>query len=314
MPWKLTPPRKGRSPYWLVRGKYFGIALDKSTGTADGRAAKAILATWKKQAERGEFFQRAGTRSRARLLPSPRPWPTWRLAASASISIRSSRDGKTNCCTTSIRSRSTRWRTSFTGSAGLDAQPAGLHARLGRPSSSTSNSIGRSGARRAGEETSARFWLKPEQAFALLAEADRIGPEFGLLCTLLNYTGLRLSEGLGLQCEQVDLNREFAYIPDTKTGEPRAVYLPPVVVAASPTTTTAAWSAGPPVPLPQRRPAAGHAGYGLQVRWSRFFAPDGLPRVPRRLRDVDAVVWRPGCPWPDTDGVGGHGLSRTLQP
>src|SRR6516165_3074551 len=55
MPWKLVPPRKGRSPYWYIRGHYLGTALDNSTGTADRRAAATILATWKRQAERGEF-------------------------------------------------------------------------------------------------------------------------------------------------------------------------------------------------------------------------------------------------------------------
>ena len=92
------------------------------------------------------------------------------------------------------------------------------------------------------------FWLKPEQTFALLDEASKIDAEFGIFCTLLNYTGLRLSEGLGLQCEQVDLQREYAYVPDTKTGEPRAVYLPPVVVASlagHPRTLAPEWATVP---------------------------------------------------------------------
>jgi hypothetical protein len=55
MPWKLIPPREGKTPYWYVRGKYLGIALDNSTGTAERRAARTIVATWKRQAERGEF-------------------------------------------------------------------------------------------------------------------------------------------------------------------------------------------------------------------------------------------------------------------
>jgi hypothetical protein len=59
MPWKLVPPRKDRSPYWYVRGKYLGIALDRSTGTSERRAAATILATWKRQAERGEFSKPA---------------------------------------------------------------------------------------------------------------------------------------------------------------------------------------------------------------------------------------------------------------
>ena len=55
MPWKLIPPRKGKTPYWYIRGKYLGISLDNSTGTAEERAARTILRTWRGQAERGEF-------------------------------------------------------------------------------------------------------------------------------------------------------------------------------------------------------------------------------------------------------------------
>jgi hypothetical protein len=47
MPWKLIPPRPGKTPFWYVRGKYLGIALDNSTGTPDERAAKRILKTWR---------------------------------------------------------------------------------------------------------------------------------------------------------------------------------------------------------------------------------------------------------------------------
>ena len=57
MPWNLVPPRPGKTLYYYIRGKYLGIALDNSTGTPDRRAATAILNTWKRQAERGEFSQ-----------------------------------------------------------------------------------------------------------------------------------------------------------------------------------------------------------------------------------------------------------------
>ena len=59
--WKLIPPRTRKDgkkiEFYYVRGKYLGIALDNSTGTAERRAAAAILANWKRQAERGEFSQ-----------------------------------------------------------------------------------------------------------------------------------------------------------------------------------------------------------------------------------------------------------------
>src|SRR6185436_12697891 len=55
MPWKLVPPREGKTPFWYVRGKYLGFAIDRSTGTGERRAATTIFNTWKRQAERGEF-------------------------------------------------------------------------------------------------------------------------------------------------------------------------------------------------------------------------------------------------------------------
>jgi hypothetical protein len=61
MPWKLVPPREGKTPYWYIRGKYLGIALDDSTGTPEERAARRILKTWREQAERGEFRKRASS-------------------------------------------------------------------------------------------------------------------------------------------------------------------------------------------------------------------------------------------------------------
>ena len=230
MPWKLTPPREGRSPYWFVRGKYLGIALDKSTGTSERRAAQAIFATWKRQAERGEFSKR----------PEPVNEPDYFIAAAVAYM---DAGGERQYLDPII----TRWKDKLLHNIdqiAIDtlanelypAAPASTRNRqVYTPVSAVLKHVGldRKIRRPKGWRGNKRtFWLKPEQAFALIEAATKIDPEFGLLCVLLNYTGLRLSEGLGLKCEQVELPREFAYIPDTKTGEPRAVYLPPVLVAA----------------------------------------------------------------------------------
>ena len=75
-------------------------------------------------------------------------------------------------------------------------------------------------------------WLWPEQAEAIFAEAKKLDPEFATLLIVLCYTGMRLSEALSLMWNDVRLTDGFAYVPDTKNGEPRPVFLPPVVVAA----------------------------------------------------------------------------------
>lgn len=43
---------------------------------------------------------------------------------------------------------------------------------------------------------------------------------------------MRLSEALGLTWNDLRLQDGFAYVPDTKNGEARAVFLPPMAVAA----------------------------------------------------------------------------------
>jgi integrase len=95
---------------------------------------------------------------------------------------------------------------------------AGVRLGLHRPRNSAGNK--------------ATAWLWPEQAESLFAEAEKLDPEFAALCITLCYTGLRLSEALGLTWNDVRLAEGFAYVPDTKNDDPRAVFLPPVAVAA----------------------------------------------------------------------------------
>ena len=229
MPWKLVPPRKDRSPYWYVRGKYLGIALDRSTGTSERRAAGTILATWKRQAERGEFSK-----------PADKTDPELFIAAAKAYMLAT---GQTQYIGVICERWSTKLVTDIDQIA-IDTlanelypnAPASTKNRqVYTPVSAILKHIGiekkikRPRGWRGNKRT---FWLKQEDTFRLLEEAEKLDAEFGIFCTLLNYTGLRLSEGLDLQCEAVELAREFAYVPDTKTNEPRAVYLPPVVVAA----------------------------------------------------------------------------------
>lgn len=229
MPWKLIPPRKGKTPYWYVRGKYLGIALDRSTGASERRAATTIFSTWKRQAERGEFSKPAPAADPELFLSAAKAymlaggerqyveaicnkWPTKLLADIDQVAIDTLADELYPSAPASTKNRQV-----YTPVSAI-LKHVGVDKKIKRPK-------GWRGNKRT-------FWLRPEPTFALLAEAAKIDAEFGTFCTLLNYTGLRLSEGLGLQCEQIDLQREYAYVPDTKTGEPRAVYLPPVVVAA----------------------------------------------------------------------------------
>jgi len=231
MPWKLVPPRAPHTKYWYVRGSYLRIRLDHSTGTGEERAARRILATWRQQAERGEFllehqkkqrnqptfanaaiaYMRAGGEGQY-LVPILKAWPVKMLADIDQISI--------DTLATELyptASVATRNRQVYTPVSAV-LKHVGIDRKIKRPK-------GWRGNKRT-------FWLRPEPTFALLAAATEIDAEFGIFCTLLNYTGLRLSEALGLLVENVDLSRAYAYVPTTKTDEPRAVHLPLVCVTA----------------------------------------------------------------------------------
>lgn len=231
MPWKLIPPRPPHTKFWYIRGKYCGIRLDHSTGTGEERAAKRIIATWRQQAERGEFklaqseperdqptfaraaiaYMKAGG-ERQYLEPILLAWPGRLLTAIDQVAIDTLAEQLYP-----VSPASTRNRQVYTPVSAV-LKHVGVERKIKRPK-------GWRGNKRT-------FWLKPEPTFALLEAANAIDAEFGIFCTLLNYTGLRLGEALGLTVENVDLSRGYAYVPDTKTGEPRAVHLPPICVTA----------------------------------------------------------------------------------
>jgi integrase len=231
VPWKLIPPRPPHTKYWYIRGKYCGISLDRSTGTGDERAAKRIIATWRQQAERGEFkhkepepersvptfedaalaYMKAGG-ERQFIEPILRAWPGKALDAIDQVAIDTLAEQLYPSSPASTRNRQV-----YTPVSAV-LKHVGRERKIKRPK-------GWRGNKRT-------FWLKPEPTFALLAAATAIDAEFGIFCTLLNYTGLRLSEALALTVENVDLSRGYAYVPDTKTDTPRAVHLPPVCVTA----------------------------------------------------------------------------------
>jgi integrase len=230
MPWKLVPPRPGKTKFYYVRGKYLGIALKNSTGTAEERAAKRILATWREQAERGEFslvpkaepaapatFLRAAVAymqagyPRQYIQPILDKWGEKPLAEIDQIALDTAAAELYPRATPQTRNRQ------FYTPVSAILKHADIERRFipkgwkGKKSSS---------------------WLEPAEAFALFTAADRIEPEFGLLCRFLLYTGLRIDEALSRPLRDLRLDRAYVYLPDSKNGEPRGCHLPPILIAA----------------------------------------------------------------------------------
>jgi integrase len=223
VPLKLLPPRK--SPYYSVRGTYLGVAVDRSTKTDKRAVAVKVLKSIERDIEGGRFavkgemtfasaalsyMNAGGERKYLRKLLEHFGDKPLREIDQTAIDLAADRLYPGG-------SAATRNRSVYTpASAVLRHSGAVLHLR--RPKGSGGNR--------------ATAWLWPEQAEAIFAEAEKIDKEFAALLIVLCYTGLRLSEALNLEWNDVRLSDGYAYVPDTKNEEPRAVFLPPVAVAA----------------------------------------------------------------------------------
>lgn len=223
MPLKLVPPRAGKTPFWYVRGTYLSVAVDRSTKASERRVAAKILAQIKDDIERGHFarpaeptflsaavaYMKAGREKRfvQPLLDH------FKERALSSIDQGAIDEAAVTLYPTATPA--TRNRQVYSVVSAI-LKHAGIDHKLKRPK----------GARGV-QKTD---WLWPEQAFRLFKAADSIDPEFGLFLRVLCYTGMRLSEALSLRCDDVRLSERFAFVADTKNGQPRPVFLPPELV------------------------------------------------------------------------------------
>lgn len=222
---KLIPPKPGRSVYWRVRGTYHGQRLDRSTETGDRRIAAKFLARWKEDIERSAYAKPEG--------------PDFATAALSYMQAGGERRFLEPLLNYFQRAPLEKLDQAAIDKAAIVLYPTATPATRNRQVYSPLSAVLRhAGIKKAmqrpkGARGESRVaWLKPEEAFKLLKAADRLKPSFGALCTFLLYTGCRLSEGLTLAPEDVDLTAGIARVRKTKNGEPRTVFLPPVVIAA----------------------------------------------------------------------------------
>jgi integrase len=224
MPLKLYPPRPGH-PNWTIRGTYLRRYVERSSGTSDRKVAGKILKTIERDIERGAYaepgeptfasaaaayMKAGGERTYVRRLLDyfgDQPLSHFNQAAIDASAIALYPNG----------TAATRNRQVYTPISAI-LRHAGVRLDVHRPRGSGGN-----------KQTA---WLWPEQAEEIFAEAEKLDKDFAALLIVLCYTGMRLSEALGLTWNDVRLQDVFAYVPDTKNDEPRAVFLPPVAVAA----------------------------------------------------------------------------------
>lgn len=220
MPIKLIAPRPGtRQTSYYGRGSHLGVFVDRSTKTDRKALAKQIIRSWEQEIERDYL--------------NPQPKATFLSAAVAYMNAGGEARyvaklidhfGETpigNIGQTEIdnaasdilpaASAATRNREIHTPMAAI-LHRAGVEKKIKRP-------IGWRGKK-------STAWLEKDQAFAVFDAAYAIDPEFGLLCKTLCYTGMRISEALGIHLSQVNLAEGKIYLPETKNGDARSVYLP----------------------------------------------------------------------------------------
>jgi integrase len=243
MPLYLRPPRKGKTPNYEIRGKYLGIRVEQSAGTDSKKIAGQELRRIKRRIERGEYRPRREEAAADGPLTFAMAAEAYLLAGGESQHLGPilELDGPD-----AIRHRP------------IDAidQPAIDRAAAALYPNATPQTKNRqfytpvsAVLKRAGDQRKikrpkgwrgkkAKWSLEPDQAFALLDAAEAVDREFGLLCWLLNYTGMRISEPLRARLGQLKLDRRNAkgepepalFLDDSKNDEPRMVYLPPIVV------------------------------------------------------------------------------------
>lgn len=225
MPLKLYPPRPGH-PNWTIRGTYLKRYVERSSGTSDRKVAWKILKTVERDIERGAYAE-----------PGE---PTFAAAAAAYMKAGGERKYMRKLLEHFGDTKLSRIDQQAVESAALSLYPSRSPATRNRsvftPTSAVLRHSGWEGLvlrrPKGSGGRAATAWLWPEQAEAIFAEAEKLNKEFAALLIVLCYTGMRLSEALGLTWNDVRLADGFAYTPDTKNGEPRAVFLPPVAVAA----------------------------------------------------------------------------------
>jgi integrase len=225
MPLKLEAPRKGKSPFWRVRGTYLNQFVDKSTGTDRRALAAQILKKWEREIERGQlaepgeatflsaavsYMEAGGERRPMQPLLDHFSETPLRLIDQSAIDAAA-------VAIMPNATPATRNREIYTPISAV-LKRAGMEFKIKRPKGWRGKVI--------------RKWLWPEQAFRMFDAARSIDPEFAIFIEQLCYTGLRLSELLAMRCDDVRLAESFAYVPDSKNGDPQPVFLPPYAVAA----------------------------------------------------------------------------------
>jgi len=231
MPLKIIPPRNSKTKNLYIRGKYLGIAVDKSCGTDKRSVAKTILKRIEGEIERGEYQVKA---------PAPvRGAPTFLSAAIAYLEA-----GRRKRYVAKLIKHFGETPLEQIDQDAIDQAAVALHPNAGpgtrnaavyTPVSAIIRHAGIDLKLRRPKGAKGRVvtdWLTSDDASAIIAAADTFNTEFATLLRVLLYTGLRLGEVLAWSWDDMRLDEAAAWTRREKDGIESDVKLRPDLVAA----------------------------------------------------------------------------------
>lgn len=224
MPLKLVEPKPGKTPYYYVRGTYLGVYVERSTKTSERATAARVVRKIKDEIESGAIARRGeqtfadatvlyitATKNESYLQPI--------IERIGHLPVKSIKQSDIDQLAIELypnATPATRNRHVYTPVSAV-LKFAGVDFRLRRPKGWRGKEL--------------VDWLRPEQAEEYMRVAADLDPNFHDLAFLCLSTGCRRGDAQGLRCRNVWLSEAYILLPDTKTGVPRAVHLPPEAVA-----------------------------------------------------------------------------------
>jgi integrase len=227
MPLTLRPPRPGKTPNYEIRGTYLGVSVERSSGTHKRQVAQQILRDIEACIEQhGQY-------------PAPEQKPRAGEPTFLSAAVAYMRDGGERCYMAPLLEHFKEIPLKEIDQEAIDTAAATLlplgapdyrNRRIYTPVSAVlHHALGDKCPplrRPKGAKGRARTdFMWPDDAFAIIDEADKIDPEFGLYLRLLLYTGIRKSEGLAVLSADVKPEERAAWLRTSKNEDPRMLKL-----------------------------------------------------------------------------------------
>lgn len=224
---RLRPPRKGKTPNYEIRGTYLGVSVEVSSGTHKRPVARAKLR------EVEECIEQHGQYPAPEAKPDPGR-PTFLTAAVAYMRAGGERRHIPKLLKYFREKPIDEFDQAAIDVAADTLHPAGapdyknravytpiiaiLRQAMGDKCPPFKRPKGSKGRNRTD-------FMWPEDAFAIIREADEIDTEFGLYLRLLLYTGIRKSEGLDVLAADVRPEERAAWLRTSKNEDPRMLRL-----------------------------------------------------------------------------------------